>query len=117
MTIIITIAILSISLSIIITLFYKNQIIEFLRTKKSIFKILRNIREFVLNNITKIDSKIYSAQDTEPRLDENSMLFSQLCTESQLESELFKKIVFEIKDTPRKHRKLWEFVYINLSLM
>lgn len=37
---------------------------------------------------------------------------SQLVTQSQVESDVFKRWCEEIKETPRCNRKLWEYVYV-----
>lgn len=54
---------------------------------------------------------IYGSQATtpEPTLEN---LTSQLCTQKQFKSPIYKRWCAEIREVPRFHRKQWEFVYI-----
>lgn len=44
------------------------------------------------------------------------MLMSQICTESQFNTELYYNWCKEIHETPKMHRKQWEFIYILQAL-
>ncbi len=65
-----------------------------------------------------IDLSLYTQEDREPQMTWDSMLMSQICTESQLDSKIFQDIAIELGDAnpSKKHRKLWEFVYIVKAL-
>jgi SAM-dependent methyltransferase len=53
--------------------------------------------------------KIIENDYNEPKM---TNVVSQLVTQSQLESEAFKRWCYEIKETPRYHRKQWEYAYV-----
>ncbi|MDX1923865.1 MAG: methyltransferase domain-containing protein [Rickettsiaceae bacterium] len=72
-----------------------------------------------VSNLTfnaQINSEIFANKDIEPKLDESQMLMSQIATESQFSTPLYKKWCDEIKENPKYHRKQWEFVYILQAL-
>lgn len=41
---------------------------------------------------------------------------SQVCTENQFYEQAYKDICYEIKESPKTHRKQWEFCYITQTL-
>lgn len=63
-----------------------------------------------------IDESLFNIVDTEPVLSKDQMLYSQLCTESQFNTDLYKFWCSELKSEPKYHRKQWEFVYILQAL-
>lgn len=63
-----------------------------------------------------IDKALFALDTTEPVFADHQMLVSQLCTQSQLETEPFRRWVGELKETPRYHSKQWEYAYILQAL-
>lgn len=63
-----------------------------------------------------IDQALFNIADTEPVLSKEQMLLSQLCTESQFSTDLYKFWCTELKSKPKFQRKQWEFVYILQAL-
>lgn len=64
----------------------------------------------------RIDEALFTLSDTEPTFSKDQMLTSQLCTESQFNTELYKHWCDELKTKPKYHRKQWEFIYILQAL-
>ena len=53
--------------------------------------------------------KVIEKDHDEPKM---TGLVCQLATQGQMESEAFKRWCHEMKDTPRYHRKQWEYAYV-----
>lgn len=63
----------------------------------------------LLSNKLQEELKTIEKIHKEPKL---TGLVSQLVTQSQMESEIYKKWCYEMKEIPRFHRKQWEYVYV-----
>jgi len=63
-----------------------------------------------------VDLSIANFNDLPPRLVDDEMLKSQVCTSEQFKTPIYKFWIDEMKEPHRFHRKQWEFVYILKAL-
>ena len=69
-----------------------------------------------LRKQAKINPALFAEFTVEPTFGKGQPLVSQLCTQSQFESEALKRWLRELQEEPRFHSKQWEYAYILQAL-
>ena len=63
-----------------------------------------------------IDLSISDNYRQPPEFEEGKLLESQICSANQFNTPAYNRWAEEIKETPKNHRKQWEFIYILKAL-